>query len=185
MKDKRKFMSKLLRDLINCKRGITMTVSLNQISTDERHILKNLYSLYLHDLSEYTEGLDISSDGSFEFDSFELIWKREGLTPYFLKKDKTIVGFLLLLERPFLNKEYDYSINDIFILKKYRRKGIAIALLKQLFEQKKGCYFVVELAKNIPAVIFWRKIFSALNIDFEEKKKIIDDEECLMQSFQI
>ncbi|WP_144529889.1 GNAT family N-acetyltransferase [Peribacillus simplex] len=162
-----------------------MTVSLNQISTDERHILKNLYSLYLHDLSEYTEGLNISSDGSFEFDSFELIWKREGLTPYFLKKDKIIVGFLLLLERPFLNKEYDYSINDIFILKKYRRKGIAIALLKELFKQKKGCYFVVELAKNIPAVIFWRKILNTLNIDFEEKKKIIDDEECLMQSFQI
>ena len=162
-----------------------MTVSLNQISTDERHILKNLYSLYLHDLPEYTEGLDISSDGSFEFDSFELIWKREGVTPYFLKKDKIIVGFLLLLERPFLNKEYDYSINDIFILKKYRRKGIAIALLKQLFKQKKGCYFVVELAKNIPAVIFWRKILNTLNIDFEEKKKIIDDEACLMQSFQI
>ncbi|MFE4705665.1 GNAT family N-acetyltransferase [Peribacillus simplex] len=162
-----------------------MTVSLDQISTDEKHILKNLYSLYLHDLSEYTEGLDISSDGSFEFDSFELIWKREGLTPYFLKKDKTIAGFLLLLERPFLNKEYDYSINDIFILKKYRRKGIAIALLKELFKQKKGCYFVVELAKNIPAVIFWRKLFNALNIDFEEKTKIIDDEECLMQSFQI
>ncbi|WP_260287883.1 GNAT family N-acetyltransferase [Peribacillus aracenensis] len=162
-----------------------MTVSLNQISTDEKHILKNLYSLYLHDLSEYTEGLDISSDGSFEFDSFELIWKREGLTPYFLKKDKMTVGFLLLLERPFLNKEYDYSINDIFILKKYRRKGMAIALLKELFKQKKGCYFVVELAKNIPAVIFWRKIFSELKIDFEEKKKMIDDEECLMQSFQV
>ncbi|WHY55982.1 GNAT family N-acetyltransferase [Peribacillus simplex] len=162
-----------------------MNVSLNQISSDERHILKNLYSLYLHDLSEYTEGLDLSSDGAFEFDSFELIWKMEGVTPYFLKKDKTIVGFLLLLERPFLNKEYDYSINDIFILKKYRRKGIAIALVKELFKQKKGSYFVVELAKNIPAVIFWRKIFSALNIDFEEKKKMIDDEECLMQSFHI
>lgn len=70
-----------------------MTVSLNPISKDEKHILKNLYSLYLHDLSEYTEGLDISTDGLFEFDSFELIWKTEGLTPYFLKKNKTIVGF--------------------------------------------------------------------------------------------
>ncbi|MEJ9232398.1 GNAT family N-acetyltransferase [Peribacillus butanolivorans] len=162
-----------------------MTVSLNPISKDEKHILQNLYSQYLHDLSEYTEGLDISADGSFEFDSFELIWTREGLTPYFLKKDKTILGFLLLLERPFLKKDYDYSINDIFMLKKYRRKGIAITLLKEVFKQKKGSYFVIELAKNTPAVIFWRKIFSELNIDFEEEKKIVDDEECLVQSFQI
>ncbi|PKF85957.1 GNAT family N-acetyltransferase [Bacillus sp. BA3] len=157
-----------------------MAVSINPISKDEKHILQNLYSLYLHDLSEFTDGLDISTDGSFE-----LIWKKEGLTPYFLKKDMKIVGFLLLLERPFLNKDYDYSINDIFILKKYRRKGAAISLLKELFKQKKGSYFVVQLAKNIPAVIFWRKIFSELNIDFEEKKKIVDNEECLVQSFQI
>lgn len=60
-----------------------MTVSFNPVSKDEKHILQNLYSLYLHDLSEFTEGLDISTDGSFEFDSFELIWKEEGLTPYF------------------------------------------------------------------------------------------------------
>ncbi|MDM5219701.1 GNAT family N-acetyltransferase [Peribacillus sp. NJ11] len=162
-----------------------MTVSLNPISNDEKHILQNLYSLYLHDLSEYTDGLDISTDGSFEFDSFELIWKEEGVTPYFFIKDKTIVGFLLLLERPFLKKDCDYSINDIFMLKKHRRKGIAISLLKELFKQKKGSYYIVELAKNIPAIIFWRRVFSALNIEFEEKKKIVDDEECLVQSFRI
>ncbi|WP_249599001.1 GNAT family N-acetyltransferase [Peribacillus frigoritolerans] len=157
-----------------------MTVSFNPVSKDEKHILQNLYSLYLHDLSEFTEGLDISTDGSFE-----LIWKEEGLTPYFLKKDMKIAGFLLLLERPFLKKDYDYSVNDIFILKKYRRKGTAISLLKELFKQKKGSYFVVQLANNIPAVIFWRKIFSELSIDFEEKKQIVDNEECLVQSFQI
>ncbi|MBT2616295.1 MULTISPECIES: GNAT family N-acetyltransferase [unclassified Bacillus (in: firmicutes)] len=162
-----------------------MTVSFNPVSKDDKHILQNLYSLYLHDLSEFTEGLDISTDGSFEFDSFELIWKEEGVTPYFLKKDKKIAGFVLLLERPFLNKDYDYSINDIFILKKYRRKGTAIALLKEMFKQKKGSYFVVQLASNIPAVKFWRRIFSELSIDFEEKKKIVDNEECLVQSFQI
>ncbi|WP_458354203.1 GNAT family N-acetyltransferase [Peribacillus frigoritolerans] len=162
-----------------------MTVSLNPVSKDEKHILQNLYSLYLHDLSEFTEGLDISPNGSFEFDSFELIWNEEGLTPYFLKKDMKIAGFLLLLERPFLNKDYDYSINDIFILKKYRRKGAAIALLKEMFKQKNGSYFVVQLASNIPAVKFWRRIFSELSIDFEEKKQIVDNEECLVQSFQI
>jgi len=162
-----------------------MTVSFNPVSKDEKHILQNLYSLYLHDLSEFTEGLDISPNGSFEFDSFELIWKEEGLTPYFLKKDMKIAGFLLLLERPFLNKDYDYSINDIFILKKYRRKGAAIALLKEMFKQKNGSYFVVQLASNIPAVKFWRRVFSELGINFEEKKQIIDNEECLVQSFQI
>ncbi|RRN70238.1 GNAT family N-acetyltransferase [Peribacillus simplex] len=162
-----------------------MTVSLIPISKDKKHILQNLYSLYLYDLSEYTGSLEVSSNGSFEFDSFDLIWEREGLSPYLLKKDTTIVGFLLLLERPFLEKDYDYSINDIFMLKKYRRKGITITLLKELFEQKKGKYYVLELISNKPAILFWKNVYSKLNIAFEEKKQNVDNEECLIQSFQI
>ena len=162
-----------------------MTVSLNLITKDEKHILENLYSLYLHDLSEFSESLEVSSNGSFEFDSIDLIWEREGLSPYFLKKDATIIGFLLLLERPFLKKNYDYSINDIFILKKYRRKGMTSSVLKTLFEQKKGNYYVMELVSNKPAVLFWESVYSKLNIAFDEKKQIIDDEECLVQSFRI
>ena len=162
-----------------------MTVSLNPITKDEKHILQNLYSLYLHDLSEFTDGLEVSSNGSFEFESFDLIWEKEGLSPYFLKKDTTIIGFLLLLERPFLKKDYDYSINDIFMLKKYRRKGMTLSLLKTLFEQKKGNYYVMELVNNKPAVLFWEYVYSKLNIVFDEKKQIIDDEECLIQSFRI
>ncbi|KAB2335125.1 GNAT family N-acetyltransferase [Bacillus mesophilum] len=162
-----------------------MTVSLCSISRDEKGVLQNLYSLYLHDLSEFTDELDISSNGSFEFDSIELIWEREGLTPYFIKKEDAIVGFLLLLEKPFLKENYDYSINDIFILKKFRRKGIAILLLKELFKFKKGNYYVIELASNTPAVIFWRKAYSELSIEFDEEKKMIDGENCLVQSFHI
>jgi len=70
-------------------------------------------------------------------------------------------------------------------LKKFRRKGIALSLLEELFKLKKGRYFVVELAKNGPAVLFWRNIYRELNIVFEETKKIDDNEECLVQSFQI
>ncbi|HJF34370.1 MAG TPA: GNAT family N-acetyltransferase [Sporosarcina psychrophila] len=162
-----------------------MTISLNPITKDEKQILLNLYSLYLHDLSEFTDNLEVSSNGSFEFDSFNLIWEREGLSPYLLRKEATIVGFLLLLERPFLTKDYDYSISDIFILKKYRRKGITISLLKTLFDQKKGKYYVLELVSNEPAVLFWKNVYRKLNIVFDEKKQTVDDEECLIQTFQI
>lgn len=78
-----------------------MSVSLKLLSKNEKHILRNLYSLYLQDLSEFTDSLDISKSGSFKFDSFELIWEKEGLTPYLLKNNQEFVGFLLLLERPF------------------------------------------------------------------------------------
>ena len=43
----------------------------------------------------------------------------------------------------------------------------------------------MELVNNQPAVLFWENVYSKLNIVFDEKKQIIDDEECLIQSFQI
>lgn len=162
-----------------------MTLSLQVINSEEKHILQNLYSLYLHDLSEYTNGLELSADGSFEFDSFDTIWEEEGLTPYYLKDDETIVGFLLLLERPFLKKEYDYSINDLFILKKYRRKGYPLLFLKELFEMKKGKFFAIELVKNEPAVLFWKKVFQKLEIEYEEQTNTFDEDECYIQTFEI
>lgn len=161
-----------------------MEVTLTRALNNEQHVLKNLYSLYIHDLSEFTDGLNLSSDGSFEFDSFDMIWEKDGLTPYFIKNETEIVGFVLLLERPFLTKEYDYCINDFFILRKYRRKGVSKSSLREVLQQNQGEIVLIVLETNQPAVSFWRKTLTGLNLTFKEEKKVIDEEECLIFSFR-
>ncbi|ACO30390.1 acetyltransferase, GNAT family [Bacillus cereus F837/76] len=39
--------------------------------------------------------------------------------------------------------------------------------------------------KNVPAVSFWKKVYRELHIEFDEKIQLIDDEECLVQTFKI
>jgi len=158
---------------------------LEKVNTKDIHILKNLYSLYLHDLSRFTENLNIGIDGSFHFDDLEILWEEEGFSPYFIKHTDDIIGFLLLLERPFLKKENEFGVNDIFILNKFRGKGFGKQALEKLFKDKPGKYFVVELLENQPAVLFWEKVYKQLNIDFEERKERIDDEPCLVQTFTV
>lgn len=162
-----------------------MTITLQLASEKEKAILQNLYSLYLHDLSKFTTNLDIREDGSFYFEELDLFWKEEGLSPYFIKYNDSIIGFILLLERPFLKKENDFGINDIFILNKYKCKGLAGKALVKLFAEKHGRYFVMELVENIPAVSFWKKVYEQLNIEFDEKMEVIDDDACLIQTFTI
>ncbi|CAM3849363.1 hypothetical protein [Mesobacillus thioparans] len=58
-----------------------MNVILENVNPEQKHVLRNLHSLYLHDLSTYTNGLTISEDGSFEFDSFSFIWEKVYLQP--------------------------------------------------------------------------------------------------------
>jgi len=161
-----------------------MNVTLEKIGPEKQYILRNLYSLYLHDLSAYANGLQVSEDGSFEFDSFSLIWEREGLTPYLIKADDNLAGFLLLLESP-LTKRVDKVINDFFILNPYRGKGVAKAAALKVFEEHKGSYYISQLRSNEPAVRFWKKIYQQLKLDVEEVEEVQDGEEVVYQTFVI
>jgi predicted acetyltransferase len=162
-----------------------MTVTLQEVQETESTILGNLYSLYLHDLSRFTTNLNINAEGFFEYEDFHMFWKVDGVTPYFIKVDDNIIGFLLLLERPFLKKENDFGINDIFILNKYKGKGLGKQVIETLFKEKKGKYFVIELVENTPAFSFWKKVYRELNIEFEEKEELVDDEPCFVQMFEV
>jgi predicted acetyltransferase len=162
-----------------------MVVALQKVQESEKEMLRNLYSLYLHDLSKFTNNIKMGENGFFEYEDLHMFWKNDGITPYFIKVDQSIVGFLLLLERPFLKKENDFGINDIFILNQYKGKGIGKQVIENLLEEKRGKYFVIELAKNVPAVSFWKKVYRELKIEFDERKQLIDDDECFVQMFKI
>jgi predicted acetyltransferase len=161
-----------------------MKVILEKIRPDKKEVLRNLYSLYLHDLSAYTKSLQISEDGSYEFDSFSLIWEKEGVTPYFIIAGGKLAGFVLILEAPF-TKKVDKVINDFFILNPYRGIGVAKAAVAEIFSQNKGSYYISQLVQNKPAVRFWNKIYQQHGIGFEEHKELQDGEEVVYQTFVV
>ena len=161
-----------------------MKVTLEKINQDKKEVLRNLYSLYLHDLSTYTDGLQISESGSFEFDSFSLIGEKEGVTPYFIIADEKLAGFVLILEAPFTTK-VDIVINDFFILNSFRGKGVGKAAVSEIFTHNKGSYYVSQLVKNQKAVHFWKKVYQQERTDFVEQTEIQDREEIVYQTFII
>ena len=162
-----------------------MTILLKEVLESEKSILRNLYSLYLHELSNFTTNLEIGKDGLFHFEELNTFWDVDGLSPYFIMLDDEIIGFLLLLERPFLKKSNDYGINDLFILNKYKGKGLAMQTAEVLFKEKPGQYFVMQVIENKRAVAFWKKVYRELQIETDERQDIIDDEACLIQTFTI
>jgi len=170
---------------VRAKGEVGLKVSLERVDQEDMVIFRNLYSLYLHDLSRFTENLEIASDGSFQFDGLEVLWDKEGFSPFFIKHSDELIGFLLLLERPLLKKDNDFGINDMFILNKFRGKGFGQQTLERLFMDKPGKYFVIELSENRPAVMFWKKIYRQFHIKFDEREESIDDEPCLVQTFTV
>jgi predicted acetyltransferase len=147
-----------------------MNVTLENISIVQKETLKNLYALYLHDLSLYSDELVPNHEGLFEFDAFDQIWEKEGICPYLIKADDKLAGFVLLLGSPFL-KKVDYCINDFFILNSYRGKGVGKNAARQIFNMCKGQFFIEQLLSNKPAIHFWKKLYVEMGIDFEEETK--------------
>lgn len=161
-----------------------MDITLEKIGPDKKTVLRNLYSLYLHDLSAFADGLMVSEDGSYEFDSFDLIWEKEGLSPYLIMAEGKLAGFYLLLEAP-LTKKVDKVINDFFILNPYRGKGVASAAASLIFQEHKGSYYISQLTRNEPAVRFWTKLYQQFAIDYEEIAEEQDGEQVVYQTFRM
>ncbi|MDZ5609233.1 GNAT family N-acetyltransferase [Bacillus pseudomycoides] len=162
-----------------------MNIILETVSTEQMEILKNFYSLYLHDLSEFSLALHPNENGFFEFDAFELIFNRDELSPYFITFEEKYVGFLLFAKPPFTASETDCCINDLFILKAYRGKKIAELAILELLKQHEGTYYVMQLKSNKAAVNFWKKFYQKNEIQYEEVEKVSDDELCLTQTFTV
>ena len=57
-----------------------MSVTLKEVLESEKSILRNFYSLYLHELSNFTTNLDVGEDGVFHYEELEKFWDIDGLS---------------------------------------------------------------------------------------------------------
>lgn len=163
-----------------------MDLHIEKASADRKEVLKNLMSLYLHDLSEFVGNIDLNSNnGLYEFDVFEWFFEKEGLTPFFIQLDRDPIGFILLQSGPYSNQEHaDYVLNSFFILKKYRRKGLGKQACNQFFEIYPGRYAIAQASTNIPAIKFWKNVYESNDITTYEKEEVEDGTKVIYQYFK-
>ncbi|SCY56834.1 GNAT family N-acetyltransferase [Alkaliphilus peptidifermentans] len=152
---------------------------------NKKGILKNLMSLYLHDLSMYSDNLDISDNGLFIYDGFDMFWDKDGLTPLIIYYNDKIIGFILLTSSPYVPKEVDYCVHELFILRRYRKLGIGTLAINKVIEKYRGKYYIVQLVKNKPAVEFWKKYYKINSIKYIEKEIVEEGDKCITQYFSV
>jgi len=139
-----------------------------KVNIEDKIILKNLLSLYLHELSKYTDDLKINEEGLFEYDSLDMYFKEEKLEPYFITLNGTIIGFILISISPYSKPGTNFCIQEFFILNKYRKTGLAHATIKEIMKIYKGKFSIFIIKNNQLAINFWRKFYRNNNIEFEE-----------------
>ncbi len=136
---------------------------------ENENIIKNLYPLYLYDLSEHYGNLP-NEYGIYEdepvknlIDQYEIqnIWfeKPNILFPYIIMVDEKPAGFMLVATKPYVSPETDYYVNEFFILRNYRGKKVAEIAAKQVFDRFLGRWelFTNHLEENIRGQKYWRR----------------------------
>jgi predicted acetyltransferase len=134
-----------------------------------QNVVRNLFALYVHDLSEMV-GVDIGDDGNFAMPpSFATYWRGPDSPqrhPFLVRANGRLAGFALIKRIA----ADTHDVGEFFILRKFRRSGLGRDVACRLFDGFAGNWEVRELPTNTPAQAFWRRIIGEYTSgDFKER----------------
>jgi predicted acetyltransferase len=127
----------------------------------DREWLTNVYPLYLHDLSEFDDAFYTLDDRGIWMPDYRAGWLEEdGDHPLIIVDDGRRVGFALVNQAPspHMGAGMDFRMSEFFVLRRHRGRGIGRRAVVALFERFRGKWEITELARNAPAISFWRRV---------------------------
>lgn len=152
-----------------------LNVTVRLCGVEEKFIINNIYPLYLHDLSEVW-GHQINRYGVFENDDtrtlaeqnriFDIWWEHpDVLFPFLITVDDIPAGLAFVATAPFITcPDYiDYYMNEFFLLRNYRGKGVGEEAVRQIINKMPGQWEVQTnpTERNERAKRFWRRTLNA------------------------
>jgi predicted acetyltransferase len=149
-------------------------VQLEHSTVEDKEYIKKLYQLYAHDLSEFVDA-QLDSEGLFDDSFVDNYYDGGQLKSLKIKQQDRIIGFIFCST----GQTVDYVIQEFFVLRNYRRQGLARQALKQFFALYDGKIGFVVLKKNKPAQLFWGNIFKYYGINYTKDETTADGELCL------
>jgi aminoglycoside 6'-N-acetyltransferase I len=151
-----------------------VNIEIKLSDNDNAYIIKNLWPLYQHDVSEFETGLVTNRHGLFGVDDsvttlakhadMQAPWWREpeSLFPYLILVDGYPAGFNLVAARARLPEGIaaDFMVYEFFVLHAYRGKGVAERAAIEGFNLHRGKWVIVTWPTHARAIAFWRKVVS-------------------------
>ncbi|WP_177414014.1 GNAT family N-acetyltransferase [Pseudomonas tructae] len=156
-----------------------LTVELVQTSPEQAELIHNLYQFYAYESSDW-EQEDVDVDGRFYIhdEHLQRYWQEPQWSANLILVDGYIAGFLLV-ERSELPGIDALELADLFILKRYRRKGIASALASQVLASGQEQWLVRYYDQDETAHAFWRSVFDTLprpvrSIELDDEPELVN-----------
>jgi predicted acetyltransferase len=125
-------------------------------------LLRNLYPLYLHDLTAFTDLYDVDDRGVFypDYLSDWLDSRSPWMHPFIVREGGRPAGFALVAQAPYphMGRTRSFRMCEFFVLNRARRRGVGRRTAHTLFAMFPGVWEVSQLPPNQRAVLFWRRV---------------------------
>lgn len=146
-----------------------MPSTLELSAEDRAQVIKNLWPLYVHDLSDFDShpvnahgvlgmGDEVRTLGE-QGETLGAWWRNpEHLFPYLILAGDKPVGFNLIATGPYVPEsiEADFVVHEFFVLRAHRGGGLARAAAHAGFDLYRGRWQVVTYPSHARAIAFWR-----------------------------
>lgn len=139
-----------------------MNISLDPITSKGKRAFAQLLNLYNfnYDFTDYLSD-DIPEDGFFYGDA-DYYMNQEKAHNYFIRVDGKIAGYVIIADGGYryLDDETAHNIDEFFVTRKYRNRGVGRTAALKAFAMHKGKWEVCQMQHNISAQKFWCSVIS-------------------------
>jgi len=134
-----------------------MDIEIDKVGVEEKAVLRCMLELYQHDHAEWDDQ-DLDEHGLYGYRYLDHYWTEHGRHAYFIRVDGRLAGFAMV--RDGTNTGDAHHFAEMFIVRKYRRQGLARRLAFRVFDLLPGKWEVRQAERNVEAQAFWRAIIS-------------------------
>lgn len=147
-----------------------MEYNLQPLNKSNLEILRNLFQLYIHDISSEL-AWDCNDKGLFEAYSLGDWLQNESNFGYLVYVAGKLAGFVMVDKefKVLSNQPNNYNLAEIFILNGYKGNHLASSVVNQVFDMYRGNWECRPVPNSVSALTFWGKVFAEFP---QEVKKI-------------
>lgn len=135
-----------------------MMIEVRRAIQSDRLVVQHLLELYFHDLSEFWD-YDVDEHGLYGY-NLDDYWRKPSHIPFVFLVQGRYAGFALVNDDVCLPQN-EHWMAQFFVLRKYRRQGVASAAATSIFESLPGRWEVGQIPANLAAQAFWRTHIAA------------------------
>jgi predicted acetyltransferase len=131
------------------------TVAIRRAGPPDEPVVERLLQLYEYDASD-TYGADLEADGRYHVVDLARLW-RPDYAVHLITVDGHLAGFAFVTRHAsYLDGAPTWLMDEFFVLRKYRRRGVGGHVARTLFDGHPGRWELGQLEGNTAAQAFWR-----------------------------